>query len=310
MATNVYDQGCRKLLRLFAVVLLAWLLRLTADKMDFAGWLDTRGLPWPGEPDRTCDTVAYLRDLEQGGLPFAVPVEFCIDPDPLMFGRGLRYLGGLWEECRPDNNPKDRFEVGLLVVNLRGRGDCSRKMALSGTSLLTHLGVVEVNLSQVPAQEAMQRIEAGEWPAPLLAWIPLFQGADDPAIISGWRPLADAQTDPDVRAVLPMVLVFAEAAGLSDAWQPVLEGWNVVESKIMKEWNELFRKEGHKEGLKEGLKEGKASTLLRLLGRSAPVPADLDRAIRAIEDPARLDALVDLYAANPALDDFRRAAGL
>ena len=121
MSPNRYDQACRFLLRLFAVPLLSWLLRLDPARLDFAGWLDTRGLPWPGEPDRTCDTVARLRDPQQNGRPFAVPVEFCVEPDARMFGRGLRYLGGLWEEYKPSAHPGDRFELGLVVVNLRGR---------------------------------------------------------------------------------------------------------------------------------------------------------------------------------------------
>lgn len=62
MTTNPYDQACRFLLQLFAAPLLAWLLRLPPGRPDFVGWLDTRGLPWPGQKDRVCDTVAHLRD--------------------------------------------------------------------------------------------------------------------------------------------------------------------------------------------------------------------------------------------------------
>ena len=76
MPENIFDQACRYLLRQCAAPLLTWLLRLPPGKLDFVEWLDTRSLPWPGQSDRTCDTVAYLRDGIAGGVPWAVPVEF------------------------------------------------------------------------------------------------------------------------------------------------------------------------------------------------------------------------------------------
>ena len=67
---NPFDQACRYFLRLWALPLLAWLLRLAPAELEFVEWLDTRHLAWPGQPDRTCDTVAHLRDPTQGGLPW------------------------------------------------------------------------------------------------------------------------------------------------------------------------------------------------------------------------------------------------
>jgi len=110
------------LLRLFAAPLLAWLLRIPLRYLDFVGWLDTRGIPWPGQADRICDTVAHLRDPEAGGFPWPVPEEFQLDPDPVQLGRGLGYLGSVWESCKPTEHRGDRFHVGLVVDNLRGRG--------------------------------------------------------------------------------------------------------------------------------------------------------------------------------------------
>jgi hypothetical protein len=64
----VYDQASRFLLRLEALLLL-WLLKVTAEEVGFVGWLDTRGVPWPGQPDRTCDTIAEVRDRAEGDRP-------------------------------------------------------------------------------------------------------------------------------------------------------------------------------------------------------------------------------------------------
>src|SRR5947209_8740721 len=86
---NVFDQASRFLLRLDALALLLWLLRTTADKVAFAGWLDTRQVPWPGQADRICDTVASLLDRTDGDRPWAVVAEFQVEPDPEMFGRLL-----------------------------------------------------------------------------------------------------------------------------------------------------------------------------------------------------------------------------
>jgi hypothetical protein len=69
MKSNEFDQACRYLLRLWGTPLLAWLLRLAPEHLDFVDWLDARQVVWPGQPDRTCDTVAHLRDAKRGGLP-------------------------------------------------------------------------------------------------------------------------------------------------------------------------------------------------------------------------------------------------
>jgi hypothetical protein len=99
MPINPFDQACRYLARLDPVALLSWLLNLPPSA--FQGWLDTRTIPFPGEPDRTCDTVAFLLDLTRGGIPWAVVIEFQIDPDHLMFGRLLIYMGQVWIERKP-----------------------------------------------------------------------------------------------------------------------------------------------------------------------------------------------------------------
>ena len=60
MATNPFDQASRYAAKLDAAGHLAWLLRLAPAALPFRGWLDTRTLPFPGDPERTCDTVAWL----------------------------------------------------------------------------------------------------------------------------------------------------------------------------------------------------------------------------------------------------------
>ena len=307
MPENIYDQACRYLLHVCAAPLLSWLLRLAPGRLDFVGWLDTRALPWPGQPDRICDTVAYLRDRDAGGVPWAVPVEFQSDPDPAMFGRGMVYLGNLWLGRRPAELRGDRFEVGMIVVNLRGRGRCSREMKLSHTKLLTALGVVEHNLSRLSAAKTLRRIEAGKAPAALLPWIPLFQGGYQAGIISEWVRLAKQQTDADVLQVIPLTQYFAEAAGCHEAWRETLEGLNVIKSQVFEEWTALAQQKA----VKKTQHEERATMVLRFLRRmQADLPADLEQAIRGVDDLSRLDAIVDIAFASASIEDFRRATGL
>lgn len=147
MSPNPFDQASRYLAKLEPPGLLGWLLRLPADQMRFRGWLDARRISFPGELDRTCDTVAVLEDAARGGVPWALPVEFQIEPDPLMFGRLLGYLGSLWVELKPSAERGDRFQVGAVVVNLTGRGNTAQTMDWPEAGLLTRLGVVERNLA-------------------------------------------------------------------------------------------------------------------------------------------------------------------
>jgi hypothetical protein len=175
-------------------------------------------------------------------------------------------------------------------------------MRLSGTRLLTRLAVVERNLASIPATTTLERIAAGRRPVELLPLIPLFQGADDPAIISEWKRLAEQQTDENLRQALPLMLYFAEAAGRLDMWRPALEGFNVIESQVLKEWNDLARQ--------EGIKEGKVESILLLLRQKGAVPADLEQAISALKDPARLSAVLLTAVSSATIDDFRRTTGL
>src|SRR5262245_34908466 len=101
MPRNVYDQGSGYLTGLDPPGVYAWLMAVPASAFSFEGWLNTRGIPFPGDPERTCDTVGSLLDLARYSLPWAVVLEFQIDPDPLMFGRLLQYLGRMWCDVKP-----------------------------------------------------------------------------------------------------------------------------------------------------------------------------------------------------------------
>src|SRR5947208_3159267 len=79
-AMSVYDQASRYGSKLKPPRFLRWLLPALPATLSFQGWLDTRTLPFPGEPDRICDTVACLQDDAQPGIWWAIPIEFELKP--------------------------------------------------------------------------------------------------------------------------------------------------------------------------------------------------------------------------------------
>lgn len=296
MARNYYDQAARYVAKLDSARFVRWVLRQRT--LLFHGWLDTRRLPFPGEADRICDTVACLEDPAVAGVRWAVPIEFALEPESDLFGRLLAYLGLLWLEERPSTARGARFEVGAVVVNLTGRGNTSRDRSLAG--LRTCLQVVEINLCDLDAAAVLADIASGVAPACLLPFIPLMQGGAEAAIIQQWVPLASAESDARRRGdYAGLARVFAEAANCRPTWQQALQGFNVVQSQQVLEW------------MAEGEVRGKVSLLMRVLrARFGALPVDLETAIQTQTDLTQLDLWGDTAATAATLDAFRQATNL
>jgi hypothetical protein len=262
MPRNVYDQASRYAAKLDPEGLLGWMLGETPAVLRFRGWLDTRTLPFPGDPERTCDTVAWLGDANPA-VEWALPLEFCIDPDSELFGNLLIYLGLVWREKRPTDARGERFAVGAIVVNLRGRGQTSRDMTLRRTGVRTLLGVAERNLADEDAATILAEIAAGRLAQALLPWIPLMKGGGEAAIIQQWMDLAGQVADSRRRSDYGgLAMVFADAAGCRKDWKEALRGWNMIESVQVLEWMA--------EGEAKGEIKGEANALVRVLARRFP----------------------------------------
>ncbi len=228
---NRFDKVCRRLARLTADGFLAWQL---GSQLVFKDWLDTRSTPEPEERDLTGDTIAAL--VESGVGPWwAVPIEFQTQPDPEMFGRALEMLGRTWRGLRPPGGRADRFQVGMLVVNLTGRGNASRDMQIAG--LHTQLKVVECNLSEIEAIDTRDRIANAVLSRCVLPWVPLMQGGCEVPLIEHWKALAEAEPDKELRLTYAAcALIFAELSGCGPTWKIALEDWNVTESQTVLEF--------------------------------------------------------------------------
>jgi hypothetical protein len=304
MVVNRFDQASRYLVKLDPPGILSWLLRVPLEELGFRGWLDTRTLPFPGDPERTCDTVAWLRDPDPA-LEWALPVEFSLTPDPDLFGRLLVYLGQLWEEKRPTDVGGERFQVGAAVVNLTGRGRTSRSMRFRRTRVKTHLGVEEQNLEGENATSILRRIGSGELSRCLLPWVPLMTGGEKRRIIRRWLELAGSEQDSRRRSDFAgLAIVFAEAADRDEVWKEALRGWNMKESKQVLEWMA--------QGKAEGEAARAASDILRLLARRLPpgVPPDVAARIQATTDLQRLGDWFDLAIVAASVEGFCEAADL
>lgn len=301
MAVNRFDQASRYAAKLDPPGLLRWLLRWHA--FTFRGWLDTRSLPFPGEADRTCDTVACLTDDAFPNRPWAVPLEFQTRPDSSMFGRFLEYLGRVWREIRPEGRPR-RYQVGAILVNLTGRRrTASRRMRLGQTRMLTRLGVVERCLARNAADQVLAGIASGQIGRCLLPWVPLMRGGGEAGIITQWVQLAQAEPSSRLRGDYGgLALVFAELTRFRQAWQQALGGWNVTESQQVLEWMAQGKAEGEALGALQAHR-----TLLRNLleDRFGPLPADLLQRIEAMTDLERLGAAIREVYRVQALTDLQ-----
>jgi hypothetical protein len=294
MTQNRFDQASRYAAKIDPSGFLKWLLGTDRLPLPFRDWLDTRTLPFPGDPERTCDTVAWLAQLDRTDA-WAVAVEFSLEPDATMFGRLLVYLGRLWLERRPPGLPS-RFHVGAAVVNLTGQGQASRDYQLAG--LRTCLQVIERNLAREDAATVQDGIAAGATGRCLLPWIPLMRGGDAPVILERWKTLALAEPDARNRSdYAGLALVFAEAAGRRELWKQALKEWNMVQSQVVMEW------------IAEGEIKGQSKMLLRQLAKKFPpgVPADLVATIQGCKDGEQLSRWSEALIDAATLDDFRRA---
>src|SRR5687768_7685280 len=113
---NAFDQAARYAAKLEPPGFFRWLWRHPQPTWVFRDWLDTRTLPFPGEPDRTCDTVAGFHNVDAPGHLFAVVVEFQTRPHPDMLERLLEYAVRLRRELRPTPAGPDKYEVSAAFL--------------------------------------------------------------------------------------------------------------------------------------------------------------------------------------------------
>ena len=119
--------------------------------------------------------------------------------------------------------------------------------------------------------------------------------------------LRDAPCDTAAHdALLATLPNIAELTNCQEVWHKALEGWDMQESQLVKEWEDKARREGEARGKAEGKAE---ALLLFLQKRFKTVPDDLRTAILAASED-RLTAWLDLAFAARSLRRFRTRAGV
>jgi hypothetical protein len=253
---NPFDKASRFALRFDPNAFLSFLLGADSSQA-FQGWIDARGTSFPGDVERTGDTVARFQ--QEGQASWAVAIEFQTEPDPLMFGRLLVYLGNIWLIHKPDGERGSRYHVGAVVVNLTGRGQASRDFVWQQGRLSTTLQVLEWNWIDQSTEQILSGVESGRIGTGLLPWVPLTDQGHSEKMVDRWKKLASLEPSFRKRAEFgALACIFADAAECGTVWRNALKGWNMKESQSVLEWIEEGREEGRERGMEEG----------RLLGRS------------------------------------------
>src|SRR5436305_4208987 len=107
--------------RLHAAGVLRWLLGETIwQAWRWQGWVDSQAVPFPGERDRRCDTVAWFDRPKGDAPPLAVVIEFLSRPRSDVLERLSEYALAVRRELPLQHDPLVRYDVIGILVNLTG----------------------------------------------------------------------------------------------------------------------------------------------------------------------------------------------
>ena len=301
---GVYDQAGRYVIKRRPSAFFTWRAPPLWAAWKWVRWLDTRTLPFPGEPDRVCDTVAEFQHRTAPHHSCLVDVEVQAEPDAEMLERLGEYALRLRRELRFGPGAPGKYTVLCLVLNLTG-AEQPRRLEMTVPEwgeAGQWLHVAQATLREESASEALARIAAGEWQRWVLPWLPLLRDATEAANLMMWERLARQEPDRRSRSDFgALALVFAELAGTAAVWREALKGWNMRESPQVLEWQAEARAEARYETRAEDIRR---AIRLRL---GTPIPSDLKEQLAGLKREADLDRWFEAALMAPSLDAFRAA---
>ena len=279
--------------------------RLLADSgltLTFREWLDTRTLPLPTGADRTADLVAAMSDSD-GGPPWLIVLEMQAQEDTEKLDVTLEEVAILRSRVRHGEDRKGKYKVAAGMVYLCGR--CPKvvvDMTFPSGAGTRHQALVW-NVEDDDATRTLDAVTAGESSWGILFWLPLMAGGGEEAVIARWKEVVSG-TVPDRRTrdnLAGIALVFAELVGRRPAWDRGLEGFDMMESQVVREWVNKGRAEGE---LKTQRKN-----LLEVLEDRFPGAAP-NEVIKLIEHQESFDLLHDWFREANRAPSFEHFMGV
>ena len=291
------DQTARYALKMTPAESLHWLVPDLDPDLAFRRWLDTETVAFPGEPKRRCDTVAELVSRDGNAPPWALVVEVEARPRSTIPDRLLEYQARLMRKLRHGPHRRDRYQVAGVLLLLRGKkGDLELHARLPGTNIGLDWTARTMSLANQQAAATLERIGKGELGKSILPWVPLMAGGGDPATVQEWVRLAGDEASAERRRdYAGLAKVFAERSGCLPAWKQTLEGFDMWQSQVIKEWKDEGRQEEKRNGLLQ---------VLRVRFKTEP-PPELTQMIQATTDLATLSRWFDAALETASLEEFR-----
>jgi hypothetical protein len=117
---GVFDHTARRAAKRDPAGFLRWVLPRLDPALAFVDWLDTRTAPSPPESELTCDVLAELVDSNRPEAPWVFVIEFQTEPRGEDLERALEYALRFRRERRPTWDPRLKYLVGCVLLNLTG----------------------------------------------------------------------------------------------------------------------------------------------------------------------------------------------
>ena len=192
---GMFDLAARRTAKRVPLGFFQWLMPRLDSTLAFAGWLDARTVPPPVETELTCDALAEFIHADRPHEPWIIVAEFQTEPRADDLERLLEYMLRFRRERRPAADPRLKYQVGGVLLNLTGplQPD-ALAMLLPGMPEFGLNGrVLRLALREEDAAATLVRIASGELHQCVLPWVPLMRGGGEPGIIEEWKRLVLCQ---------------------------------------------------------------------------------------------------------------------
>lgn len=255
----------------------------------------------PGEPERTNDLVAEVRDEDHAARASWLVVEIEDEAEPGICWRMGQYAITLGKELNPRCDPAGPAVI-TLVVNLSGTQKTRRVAPAFRGGYGTGISPLVVDVAAQDAMRTLRRIEKGELGLTILPLLALMKGAGTPAFIGHWKAAVEREKDEGRRlSYREWAVILSELANTAVDWLKETEGWMERKSTIIEGWK--------KEGRDEGKLITKREDLLSFISArwKEPAPEAIRQAIEGTNDIAVLDRWIVAVATAQTLAALPRA---